>query len=53
MNDTNKQKTVKVPLTDEQKRARRAAARKQKNELMASLGLTRVRGCVSGETYWE
>lgn len=35
-------------------KARRAArARKERDACLASLGLVKVRGCVSGKTYWE
>ena len=30
-----------------------AVNRKQKDDLMTSLGLTKVKGAVSGKTYWE
>lgn len=35
------------------KRKKRNAARKERDDVMRSLGLTKVRGEVSGRTYWE
>jgi hypothetical protein len=42
-----------VRTADEIKREKRKQARRNRDELLRSLGLTKVRGCVSGETYWE
>ena len=35
------------------KKAESAYKRRAKNDLMESFGLTRVKGAVSGKTYWE
>lgn len=35
------------------KKLKAAIARKQKNELFESFGLTKVKGTISGKTYWE
>lgn len=35
------------------KRKKRNAARKERDDVMKSLGLTKVRGAVSGRIYWE
>jgi len=35
------------------KRKRRNASRKERDDVMRSLGLTKVKGAVSGRTYWE
>lgn len=35
------------------KGAQKARERRQKDDLMRSLGLTKVKGAVSGDTYWE
>lgn len=38
---------------DYKKRFVKAMLRKEKNDVMKSLGLTKVKGAVSGKTYWE
>ena len=40
-------------IRDKAKRERANLRRKQRDELMRSLGLTKVRGAVSGRVYWE
>lgn len=35
------------------KAARQANARSDRNNALRSLGLTKVRGTISGQTYWE
>ena len=35
------------------KAAKSARNRREKDELMKSMGLVKVRGSVSGQTYWE
>ena len=45
--------TVKVKMTKEQKAAQRKAQRAAIKEMCESLGIHRVRGCVSGRTYYE
>ena len=50
MNETPK---TEVRTADEIKREKRKQARRQRDELMRSLGLIKVRGSVSGRTYWE
>ena len=42
-----------VRTADEIKREKRKQARRQRDDLMRSLGLTKVRGSVSGQIYWE
>lgn len=39
--------------TNKARNAKRAAARKERDSLMRSFGLTKVKGSVSGKTYWE
>ena len=50
----------KVELTEEEIAAKKKAAakrarqnRKVRDDLMESIGLTKVKGAVSGKTYWE
>ena len=38
---------------DYKKRFVKAVLRKEKDDAMRSLGLTKVKGSVSGKTYWE
>lgn len=38
---------------DQAKRERKNAARRERDRLMRDMGLTKVRGAVSGRTYWE
>jgi len=43
----------KIVCKDCHKREKANYRRKERNELMRSLGLTKVRGAVSGRVYWE
>ena len=40
-------------LTEDQKQEKRRAALKERDAIMASMGLTKVRGAVSGKVYYE
>ncbi len=48
MNETEKKPAVKKPTKKPKK-----MTRKEKNDIMRSLGLTPVRGAVSGRWYYE
>lgn len=49
-NDKTAERIVKVMRTEKQLRAR--LARKTREDILKSLGLTKVRGALGG-TYWE
>ena len=53
-------KNQKIELTEDEINAKKKAAakrarqnRKERDEVMKSCGLTKVRGAVSGKIYWE
>lgn len=45
--------TNSVTYLELRKKAISAKKRSEKNQIMESLGLTKVRGAISGKTYWE
>jgi hypothetical protein len=55
MNETHdlpRKQPTRPRLTDEQRRARRRALRRAREDVLRSLGLVKVRGALGG-TYWE